>query len=548
MKVQKRIGSTSFYAACLFAILSSSACSPVADSQLKVVTDPPANYTAQLGQGWNMVYDEPKERICISGSPIVQGSYTVELSALQNIETMNSSSVQSIKASLEGIFKGVSAQGSVDLSNEFSTSSTSLTSVVVFTARGKKVQLDLASISAIDDSSINSIVCGDSFIKEIEYGAGALLSVKAYFSEESVKTEFTSGFSLGDILSTVDGSASYEQIKEQFASKMSLDIKIYSAGVELSGAGGPCDFAQIEQCVQTYNDIVNQFKSIQSNPDYLEQNANQVSYDIVRYDTYGLAIPSASTLDRLKYLISRDITNYYKDRQKASNYLSSYSSYFTDATNSALETVYAVANTSIQDLSMINDFCEFDYASCYTDYRAFRTNVASSYDNSVLDMNFDLYSKDVAIGGTGGEVFDMEPTLKASPDTPKRLNSITLIGGSRVDSIQLSYADSNFNTTLGGTGGSTEETLYLEQSEYISSVDVYTAIQSRGASELTSRVVYMKITTNMGKTIAVGSEWQQGLEVTHKQYLADEGEKLIGFHGREGSEIDKLGPIFTTAY
>ncbi|HEY9005164.1 MAG TPA: jacalin-like lectin [Ohtaekwangia sp.] len=132
-------------------------------------------------------------------------------------------------------------------------------------------------------------------------------------------------------------------------------------------------------------------------------------------------------------------------------------------------------------------------------------------------------------GGPHGTPFNDLVTLNTSSIASKFI----LRGGSRVDNVGVLL---NNGTTLthGGSGG-TEKTLTLNTGEYVQSVKLCS-----GQKDGHTRVFYIELRTNQGRTLSTGS--QTSSTVT---YTAPTGMKVTGFYGNSGDEVDQLGIIYT---
>lgn len=131
-------------------------------------------------------------------------------------------------------------------------------------------------------------------------------------------------------------------------------------------------------------------------------------------------------------------------------------------------------------------------------------------------------------GGNGGTNFN---DVNLIPERPK-VSSIGIRAGNRVDQVNIALTD---GTTFihGGTGG-TANTLVLQEDEFINKVTLCS-----GTKDGTVRIFYIQFTTNLGNTISGGT--QNSATVT---YTAPNGFQVAGFHGKAGTELDKLGLIY----
>ncbi len=139
-----------------------------------------------------------------------------------------------------------------------------------------------------------------------------------------------------------------------------------------------------------------------------------------------------------------------------------------------------------------------------------------------------LISLSDAFGGPHGTAFNDSNLLPSGP-VSKKLN---LKAGSRVDSVGLELTN---GTVLnhGGTGG-TLQTLSLNSGEYLDQVKL-----CQGQKSGNTRIFYAQFHTNQARTLTGGS-----LTSDCVTYTAPLGWGIVGFHGRSGDEIDKLGMIY----
>ncbi|MFJ5222905.1 jacalin-like lectin [Streptomyces sp. NPDC088400] len=131
-------------------------------------------------------------------------------------------------------------------------------------------------------------------------------------------------------------------------------------------------------------------------------------------------------------------------------------------------------------------------------------------------------------GGPHGTAFNDGDNLPATP-APRTL---TLRGGSRLDALSLTL-DGGTVLGHGGTGG-TAASLTLASGEHLTSVKL-----TRGQKDGETRVFSAAFTTDAGRTLASGSATSDAVTLT-----APAGWQIVGFTGRSGDEIDKLGVIY----
>ncbi|MEI8634534.1 ricin-type beta-trefoil lectin domain protein [Vibrio sp. PP-XX7] len=93
--------------------------------------------------------------------------------------------------------------------------------------------------------------------------------------------------------------------------------------------------------------------------------------------------------------------------------------------------------------------------------------------------------------------------------------------------------DNGYTMTHGGNGG-TARSLILNPDEYLQSTTICT-----GSYNGHSRIFYTRFTTNQNHSLASGSQTD-----TCTIFTAENQWSIVGFHGRSGEEIDKLGVIY----
>ncbi|WP_238412089.1 jacalin-like lectin [Saccharothrix deserti] len=132
------------------------------------------------------------------------------------------------------------------------------------------------------------------------------------------------------------------------------------------------------------------------------------------------------------------------------------------------------------------------------------------------------------VGGPHGTPFTDVAALRPGAT----VRAVTLKGGSRLDRVGITLAD---NTVLehGGTGG-TAASLTLPAGEYLTAITL-----TQGQRDGRTRIFSVRITTNLGQTVAAGTPTGDSTTFT-----APAGWQIAGFTGRSGDEIDKLGVIY----
>lgn len=110
--------------------------------------------------------------------------------------------------------------------------------------------------------------------------------------------------------------------------------------------------------------------------------------------------------------------------------------------------------------------------------------------------------------------------------------SVALRTGARVDRIGVTLSN-GFTLQHGGSGGNLQ-TLTMAAGEFLTAADLCSA-QNDGHT----RVFYAKLYTSLGRTLAGGAQTSDCTTFT-----APASWQIVGFHGRSGDEVDRLGVIY----
>ncbi|MFI0989008.1 jacalin-like lectin [Streptomyces exfoliatus] len=131
-------------------------------------------------------------------------------------------------------------------------------------------------------------------------------------------------------------------------------------------------------------------------------------------------------------------------------------------------------------------------------------------------------------GGPHGTAFNDADDLPATV-SPRTL---TLRGASRLDAVSLTH-DGGTTLAHGGTGG-TATSLTLAPGEHLTSVRL-----TRGQKDGRTRIFSAAFTTDRGRSLSAGTATSDA-----RTFTAPAGLRIVGFTGRSGTEIDKLGVLY----
>lgn len=160
-------------------------------------------------------------------------------------------------------------------------------------------------------------------------------------------------------------------------------------------------------------------------------------------------------------------------------------------------------------------------------------SILSDHDPVLVDFKWTLSSKlrlSDPYGGDFGTFFNDLTTL-SSISTPT-VSTITLTGGNRVDSISINLI-SGEALTHGGAGGMATS-LTLATGETLTSTTV-----CRGEYNSQTRIFYIQIKTSKGRSVSIG---KTTTECVTKD--AEAGWAIVGFVGRSGDEVDRVGFVY----
>jgi hypothetical protein len=134
-------------------------------------------------------------------------------------------------------------------------------------------------------------------------------------------------------------------------------------------------------------------------------------------------------------------------------------------------------------------------------------------------------------GGPHGSWFNDAPALAAKTNKPKA-TTLTFRGASRLDGVAVTLADGTL-LSHGGTGGE-PASLTLAEDEY------WTAARlCQGQKSGQTRNFYIRATTSSGRTLAAGTATSGCAD-----FVAPPGRHIVGFLGRDGSEMDQLAFLY----
>ncbi|MBV8634800.1 MAG: ricin-type beta-trefoil lectin domain protein [Burkholderiaceae bacterium] len=131
-------------------------------------------------------------------------------------------------------------------------------------------------------------------------------------------------------------------------------------------------------------------------------------------------------------------------------------------------------------------------------------------------------------GGPHGTNYNDVASLPANPT----VSTVNIQTGNRVDHVELALSNGDV-FSHGGSGGSLHS-MQLGSGEYLSSVNLCS-----GQYHGDTRIFSIDFATSAGRHLAGGTGTS-----SCTTYNAPAGWQIVGFHGRSGDEVDKLGVIY----
>jgi hypothetical protein len=133
-----------------------------------------------------------------------------------------------------------------------------------------------------------------------------------------------------------------------------------------------------------------------------------------------------------------------------------------------------------------------------------------------------------AYGGANGTAYNDVMLLPENP----AVKSLSLRSGVRVDKVEITLSN-GYIFSHGGNGGH-EKSLLFTDNEYLTSL-----FACSGKKDGDTQIFHARFTTNLGRTLAGGV-----ITPTCSTFNAPNGWQIVGFHGRSGDELNKVGVIY----
>ena len=146
-----------------------------------------------------------------------------------------------------------------------------------------------------------------------------------------------------------------------------------------------------------------------------------------------------------------------------------------------------------------------------------------------------------------GTHFDDYTSLSNNTLTPLLVKKVRVKYGERIDKVCITI-EGRPEVCHGGSGGDHEKSIDLGPNEYITRVEVGAKTFDANSGSIRtfkSRVMAIRFDTNLrSEVISVGT-WADTAQTKFELPAEPAGAKIVGFHGREGDEVDALGVIYS---
>ena len=160
-------------------------------------------------------------------------------------------------------------------------------------------------------------------------------------------------------------------------------------------------------------------------------------------------------------------------------------------------------------------------------------SVLSDHDPVLVDFTWSLGAKlrlSDPYGGSGGSFFNNLEVL--APLASPVVSTVTLRGANRVDAVAV-VLSSGQTLTHGGTGGAAVS-LALAAGETLVGATI-----CRGTYNGDPRIFYVEVRSSKGRSVSTGVKTSEC--VTRS---AEAGWAIVGFTGRSGDGVDRLGFVY----
>ncbi|MBF0441165.1 MAG: hypothetical protein HQK54_04610 [Oligoflexales bacterium] len=527
----------------------------------------PGDYrdTAALGNAYSKMHKKLLNMNCVTGNPQVRGNSVGELRYEKNMSV--SQIMNQIGGSIASAFPfpPVNVHLSLTTAIEQAVDTHSQTHHIFWVGTNRKSVFSPGTARISDQASKFKQaaperlveVCGDEFVSEIQYGASLIATLRLDFVKKEDKAEVESklGLDIPDGKFKLDGQIKTVSKAVRNRTRVTLLAKQFGgdpAGLFkiLPDNMAYCTLENIDQCLMTMNQLViyakSDFHASLLQPGTESSGWNVVKYITQRYSDSGLIelAPSADTEIPLEVkLMRQDLERkYLAEMQLMARIDRLLSNAASRIDNGQLSKIYEMQKKVSNNITILRDvqhYCLDNIEGC-SDYSKKWLAELNQYSEKDLELDFqdsqfEIKYDGATFGGKKGRAFDDRHALKDGVS----INRITLQKDGYLQSMVLDMSDGT-RISHGGSfaGGKGSSTINLSEGEYVTRMDVHV-----GKPALKShRVFFIRIYTSEGQVIESGRMTKNTATIT-----APSGMQILGFFGRQGDRIDKIGAIFATA-
>ena len=560
------------------AVLALTACGGPTNPETELSYDEiPASHsdTGVLGQAYSKLHKRLLNLKCLDGEAIVRGNEIGELKYERDMNYKRVTDILNGELSLGVEFPMINAGASARIALEQSADEYSETHTFYWSGIHRKETFALGSLtpSAVGQRYIETAndalleKCGDEYVSEIQYGAVLMGTLRIDFLNQQDKNEYGGALNIGIKGGIVNVEGDLKKIDQDVKKRIRVSVLAQQFGGDATGLLQvipqnivSCSLEDINPCLETINNLVSygngDFRDSLTQADQPMANWNVLKYVTQRYDESGLeeltpANPPAA-LDPEIVRLRRELESRYLVEVRHEARADRLKTLATDRLNrsdlDAIEQIGRKAQSNARLYALAQNVCYYQPSRCLVNWQSVRLDL-QTYDHSLLNIASEapqepvetppqppaapkyVLQRDQSVGGHGGGSFDHGGFLAKYQQGPK-IARFGIRSGHRIDQLQLQWSDGT-RRTHGGGGGSYRD-YALGANEYVTAIEVDVGHHD------SDRIFYLAIDTNhKAKALEGGRKTDRST-----RFVAPAGWQIIGFYGRSGEELDRMGPIY----
>ena len=527
----------------------------------------PSSYSdaGSLGQA----YSKKRKRLlnisCIEGEAITKGNSFASLRYERDMSFERMSDVLNGELSADVRFPVVKTSVSSKIALSHAVDELSETHTLYWSGINQKKVFKLGSRKITDrgrDIMLNypeniEEICGDEFISEIQYGAILLATMRVDFLSKEDKNAYGGSLDLQVGTGSIKFKGSLEKLANHLKSRIRVTIHAKQLGGDPVGLFSilsenlvSCSLENVSPCLETMKNLASYGKQEfrQSLQNENSQNRwNVIKYVTQRYDDSGffqLQKPAKDheylKISQIRRQIERSYIKEIQTKERITRILAYSGRFINQKKRKNLKELLQKTTDNVYLFTMAQRACYQDFLSCKEEWQALKTSL-NKIDTSLLEIKPLPQKAEAKIfssqsqGGYGGAPFTSRPLLLKDGKL-NRLVEIGIKSRQRVNQLVFTYADGS--TIKKGGGAGPMKKIAFKKGEYITKVTI-------GVSHYKSpRIGYLKIDTNLRENALSGGKKTRLIF----SYNASKTNKIVGFYGRAGDEIDRLGAYYATGF